>query len=244
MNLTDFFNNYEFIKKLQNHLTVSKENLLNDFPNNNIEKSFNQLLLSPSNAYLSKKIISQTFADMTWKFNLLEGQQTLTSPSPREFTLTYESQTSRSIFYYETPISGSCYVECNFVDVEPGTTNCIFLGNAENIASKTFLAIQTFPLSSFRGDKIGEGWVAIMEFDNSNIHNPNVLTWSYDIEPTGVFRLSKNTSTLKLHHNRTYSLGAKTTFIGEDLHAGFFSYAFASSKIKKTTFKNLSCGNY
>ena len=244
MNLTEFFNNYEYIKKFRNHLTVNRDNLLNDFLNNNIEKSFNQFLLSPSNTYLSKQIIAQTFADMTWKFNLLEGQQTLTSPSPREFTLTYESPTSSSIFYYETPISGSCYVECNFVDVEPGTTNCIFLGNAENITSKTYLAIQTFPLSSFQGNKIGDGWVAIMEFNNSNIHNPNVLSWSYDIEPTGTFRLSKNTSTLKLHHNRTYSLGAKTTFIGEDLHAGFFSYAFASSKIKKTTFKNLSCGNY
>ena len=71
-----------------------------------------------------------------------------------------------------------------------------------------------------------------------------MLTWSYDIETTGIFRLSKTTSSLKLHHNRTYILGAKTTFTGEDLHAGFFSYAFAPSKIKKTTFKNLSCGNY
>ena len=244
MNLTDFFNNYEFIKKLQNHLTVNKENWLNDFPNTNIEKSFNQLLLSPSNAYLSKKIMPQTFADMTWKFNLIEGQQTLTSPSPREFTLTYESQTSSSIFYYETPILGSCYVECNFVDVEPGTTNCIFLGNGGDITSKTYLAIQTFPLSSFQGNKIGEGWIAIMEFNNSNLHNPTVLAWSENIETTGIFRLSKNTTTLKLHHNRTYSLGAKTTLIGEHLQAGFFSYAFASSKINKTTFKNLSCGNY
>ena len=72
MNLTDFFNKYEFIKKLQNHLTVNKENLLNDFSNTNIEKSLNQLLLSPSNAYLSKEIIPQTFADMTWKFKLIE----------------------------------------------------------------------------------------------------------------------------------------------------------------------------
>jgi len=244
MNLTDFFNKYEFIKKLQNHLTVNKENLLNDFSNTNIEKSLNQLLLSPSNAYLSKEIIPQTFADMTWKFKLIEGQQTLTSPSPREFTLTYESQTSTSIFYYETPITGNCYVECNFVDMEPGTINCIFLGNAENITSKTYLAIQTFPLSSFRGNKIGEGWVAIMEFNNSNLHNPNVLAWSEDIETTGIFRLSRNASTLKLHHNRTYCLGTKISFIGEHLQGGFFSYAFASSKIKKTTFKNLSCGNY
>jgi len=244
MNLTDFFNKYEFIKKLQNHLTVNKENLLNDFSNNNIEKSLNQLLLSPSNAYLSKKIIPQTFADMTWKFKLIEGQQTLTSPSPREFTLTYESQTSTSIFYYETPITGNCYVECNFVDMEPGTINCIFLGNANNITSKTYLAIQTFPLSSFRGNKIGEGWVAIMEFNDSNLHNPNVLAWSEDIETTGIFRLSRNASTLKLHHNRTYCLGTKISFIGEHLQGGFFSYAFASSKIKKTTFKNLSCGNY
>ena len=65
MNLIEFFNNYEYIKRFRNHLAVNKENLLNDFPNNNIEKSLNQLLLSPSNAYLSKKIIPQTFADMT-----------------------------------------------------------------------------------------------------------------------------------------------------------------------------------
>ena len=244
MNLIEFFNNYEYIKKFRNHLTVNRDNLLNDFPNNNIEKSLNQFLLSPSNAYLAKEIIPQTFADMTWKFKLIEGQQTLTSPSPREFTLTYESQTSSSIFYYETPITGNCYVECNFVDMEPGTINCIFLGNAENITSKTYLAIQTFPLSSFRGNKIGEGWVAIMEFNNSNLHNPNVLAWSEDIETTGIFRLSRNASTLKLHHNRTYCLGTKISFIGEHLQGGFFSYAFASSKIKKTTFKNLSCGNY
>ena len=86
MNLTDFFNNYEFIKKLQNHLTVDKENFLNDFPNNNIEKSLNQLLLSPSNAYLSKKIIPQTFADMTWKFKLIGTTNSYFSFSTRIYS--------------------------------------------------------------------------------------------------------------------------------------------------------------
>ena len=88
----------------------------------------------------------------------------------------------------------------------------LLVGNANNITTKTYLAIQTFPLSSFQGNKIGDGWVAIMEFNNSNIHNPNVLAWSYNIETTGIFRLSKNTTTLKLHHNRTYSLGANNFY--------------------------------
>ncbi|DAZ85605.1 TPA_asm: hypothetical protein [Altiarchaeum virus] len=241
----------EDFRSIRSHFPIMNEYLLDDFRNPDITKSFHEILLGLSISLQTRNIQQQKIADIndpTWVFTNREGTQTLSQTS-EGFRLTYPNGISSSTYHFTSSMMKDCYVECEFMDLEPGTMNCIFLvpEPTNNFGSSTgYLAVQTAPTSKDPlGNTIGEGWTAIMEYSpTTTSHTPKVLAWSQDVEPFGIFRLSRSSTMLKLHRNFGFALSARAESYATALYAGFFSYAFAAKEPRFTKFKNLKCGNY
>ncbi len=250
--IMDFFEK-ETLKSTKSHDSIITGDLLNDFYAPNIDDAFNAILLNLACSWNVRNILQQQKAsllDPLWVFENKEPALQTISQSGEEIKISYPtgSSSSVSIFYFNSSIARDCYVECEFVNMEPGTMNCVFLTSSTTDfgAVKGYLAVQTAPSSrDVTGNIIGEGWTAIMEYDTTTTsHTPKVLAWTPDTETFGKFRLSKSATSLKLHRNNEFVRSAMSSFYLGSLYAGFFSYAFADEAPAFTIIKNLKCGNY
>ncbi len=241
----------ETLQNIHDHNTIVNYDLLDKFPDTEFQKELDGILHGLACSLQTRTIIPQQLAstdNALWIFLNKEGTQTL-SQDGDELKFEYPAGTSSSLYYFNSPLTRDCYVEAEFADLEPGTMNCIFLTSSINNFGNTdgYLAVQTAPTSRDPASNsiIGEGWTAIMEFDiTTTSHTPKVLTWAYDIEPFGKFRLSRNSTNLKLHRNFSFCMSALSHSYIQTMYAGFFSYSFASENPSFTIIKNLKCGNY
>jgi len=188
-----------------------------------------------------------SITDPRWIFQNKEGSQTLTQEGD-VFTINFPAGTSSAIYYFSHQFNYSAYVECEFLDLEPGTTTILFITSSVSDfgTQPAYLTGQTFPTSKNEYNQtMGEGWFAIMEYGSDTIlHRPRTLIWSPDVEPFGKIRMSKSGGVIKVHKGNEYIFSALTSENISNFYCGLFTYSYASEEPRFTKFKNLKCGNY